>query len=538
MIGCLYTDNQERCKICDHFLLDEKTGVCNTAVKCSIANCLSCSYTDDGLFMCGMCSEGYHLSTNTFTGEFSCVETTHNNEGCAELINNKCKKCSYGYYFDFRFENEVKCVRNGELYIAKYKPTTYSCVYGNDLFCTSCGINGCDECYISYPNEYGLCTTPEIFIYACEVYSGSKECKRCFKGYYLHENKCKKSESSFCMYSIDEKKCDQCQGYLLGLDGICHSNDPKYECEDINCLSCIENNLDVHNSSQSCQLCKDGFVLEIETNNCIKMVYATIGCITSFGESCTRCLPMHFIDPSKKNNTVGCTYTNIYNYTEQNNFKGSIVDYTNYHKFCAFYYLNGGCRGCWESVVNSIFGCSPAHVFIEKCVKYSDNHTCSKCADYFYLAQNNCLPITLDKCVSQRDSTHCELCKNELPNEMGECDSSLVPTIPNCSISQKLPNPDEICYECDPGFLITQTYDIFKKLVFVCAPDKVENQYCGRLHYNKCLHCKYGSYMINWDENPKCREQHVYKVQQKKILNLIINATLGISIILILQVMI
>lgn len=170
--GSFFDEKKNLCQLVDPLCktFDPKNG-----------SCLSCypAFTLNG----ARCLEDLYFSSQ--------------NPNCAEFQDNKCIKCSSGFYFN---KDQI-------------------CTAFNPLCQTSNTTNGdCLSCFIGFTIRGGTCvvdTTSTSF--NCAEFSSSGVCKKCSTGYYFDSNnKCQISNPLCKFFDQSNGKCTECYiGFIL-----------------------------------------------------------------------------------------------------------------------------------------------------------------------------------------------------------------------------------------------------------------------------------------------------------------------------------
>ena len=405
LVHCKETLDGKKCDSCLFSYYLSKDGQCT--------NTLMCQETSKG--KCTKCINQFYLSEdNCCTTEEKCQY----GEGSTAL----CDYCYSGYYLD---KKDNKCKLQNEEEFKHCEVYDNGCIEceldyfkGEDLKCTK--IKNCYESFNEkclqckdgyYLGKDNKCSPVEHCIYSGNLY----ECDECEDGFYFSVNNktCLPSEENFqnCKVAIyDKSKCGQCKDnyYLNKTDYLCYDNTYEnnnfYKCEytDYNgekcdkCISgyhltsedgrCIKtNNCKYSNNENECNVCDDGYCLDVKNQQCVDNDYLENGEINIFiacnrtnseGDKCELCLDGYEIDKN-----------------------GFCID----SERCEEKGDNGVCLKCKEdtSVINGyycaneIYGCLKTIIVgCKQCNDFNNLYACTECEKGYYLNdEKRCIRI-------------------------------------------------------------------------------------------------------------------------------------------------
>ena len=319
----------------------------NQCLKCDNKNCINC---DGNQKICQKCKEGYNLISGVCTKKSDTWCKSYNSKG-------KCSECFGGTYLEnsecieCNIDDCSNCLND-----SKENSRCTNCFPGFGLEnekCKNCKILGCENCLnnkcIDCENTYiknneGKCTKCEDeidYCKECEFKNNNIQCKSCYKGYILVENKCQRCDYFQCFECKRENGKNICLSCLpgneLNSDGQCKS------CEN-NCFECKYNK----DNSQECLFCKNGYYMD-KNKKCNKC-----------SDGCEKC--------SIESGTEKCDLCSIINHYMDS---------------------NGKCQKC----NNAIEGC-------ERCNSDKNNKViCTKCGNNYALKNGECKKCLIDNCA-------------------------------------------------------------------------------------------------------------------------------------------
>lgn len=121
-----------------------------------------------------------------------------------------------------------------------------------DERCIRCGGDTCLECLDSYPNNSGLCISPQKKIENCLVYLDEENCEECKFGYKITNGACVTIQLANCVKEDFNGNCLICNKGFKSENGACFEEN----CEITNCGLCRD-----FGKKEICVLCHENFVL-------------------------------------------------------------------------------------------------------------------------------------------------------------------------------------------------------------------------------------------------------------------------------------
>ena len=160
-----------------------------------------------------------------------------------------------------------------------------TCENGLDPFCSKCDHENskCLICWHSFSDSKN-CIEPTTKVEHCIQYSADGKCSKCKDFYFIFKEQCIEISISQCRQTDleEDTSCILCEE-LVTSDGRC---DPTQSCSNENCRSCL-----MTDAGESCLVCKEGFLKEVEdVNGCVKVSESSEGCFSVDKEGkCSDC---------------------------------------------------------------------------------------------------------------------------------------------------------------------------------------------------------------------------------------------------------
>jgi hypothetical protein len=539
---CEIADSDTTCLKCkDSFHLSTN----GSTVKCLRSPSYYCekefsgkdSYFDTG---CNTCLGQFYSVVLPFSSMNLCMENPEFlNSSCLVLDSDgTCFECKNGLY---RVEGKISCVPgtisecqvykdNGDCHscIPGYILDTNKCVQGHIPGCISyLNLNECQECQ-SNMNLYKL-NGSTICVDTSQIFSDCSlvqidntltppraSCQRCINQSFLHsispvhlcipfelDPLCKifdTSTPSLCLECIFSSYLITSLESISGKKCIPRKNQPIYKCQK-------------YKSDQDlCELCDDGFFLDVEGNSCLPLHYQIPKCL--FYENDTRCFicksghvykddqcqtvttPISnckyqlieseclICDTSfiLSDDKTSCDSIDLSNESHKklvcdrilrdSNLSGANLRirlltnscFLNLQPNCFSYDSDGNCLYCEQNFFMDNFGnCSPVTSSIPNCQFYSSPNACSICSKGFFMSENgqHCLrgsfPKSFDltsRCNQIKTKDNCVLCA---PGYQIDPTTSLCSRIIIDSKCQVI-DYDGTCLVCASGYQMNSEY--------------------------------------------------------------------------------
>ena len=464
--GCSNTENCEisyrgeciKCKD-DYILIGEgniqNIKMCKSLYSGDLKNCEKINKSG----VCEECKKGYYLNS----GDKKCTST----ENCNESIFEVCSKCNNGFYLDKKeskcknqtgiFENCKESLDGKSCYLCEenyYFDEEGTCIEFN--YCLKVKNEKCVKCskgYFLNHNGTEYCISTE------NCNNGDKDigiCIDCIENYYLDYNdgKCKSNQENndfkYCKIA-DNNICIECSElYELGKDNKC--TDTSFCAESYNgtCLSCIDNYYLSFNHKCSdmehckyyyiytCLECDDDYYYDTKNNSC-KMAEdvfknCKIGFSSFFCQVCKKDFYYNQTDHlcySNKNynNFYKCSKTDLSAEYCDECIEGYFLGYKD--RKCSFIdncALSENGNKCLECDSNYCFDIkkrkcifndkiiSEEEKFYYRCNMTNDNgDRCAICDEGFILSENG-LCVDDKNCIEKDENGQCKKCKSDEEN--------------------------------------------------------------------------------------------------------------------------
>uniref|UniRef100_A0A6J0TBE0 Proprotein convertase subtilisin/kexin type 5 isoform X2 n=1 Tax=Pogona vitticeps TaxID=103695 RepID=A0A6J0TBE0_9SAUR len=479
-----------------------------TCKRCD-ASCFGCS--GPGEKNCTSCPNGYILDTGLCVVGLVCKDGEYvDSLGHCQFCDASCSKCTGSASTDCtacastRFLDDGLCVLQcpkgkygfqGQCYPCH--PTCMECSGRKPTQCTACGkdnmlhIGEClESCPLGhYPSEEDRMCKP-CFEH-CEVCLDQTKCERCFEGYYLAGNICKKHEckkgevesldSEECVpcadgclsCSLDDPRiCTSCLHNYYMYNQQCYRSCPQNTYNDENSLLCIACQPDCRSCDKyECYWCKAGFFLLDGkcVNDCGAGFYSD--------EVTEECEPCHRT----------CKTCTGFKYNDCTSCRGILQ------------LLHGKCMNpkrkqvngkFWNATTNELQSCDPP---CKTCEKAAD--ACTSCPKERFLFAESCVHVCPRATFGNVRTRQCENCADDCE----ECTSAN-----HCL--RCLPDSDMPLYlyrgkclqECPTGFFAEDG---------IC---RMCSQPCSTCEGNatRCLSCKHPFLLEEGECKPTCSEGH------------------------------
>lgn len=362
-------------------------------------------------------------------------------------------------------ENEIK----------KYTKYCTKCNEEVHDFCKFCDRpDYCSECYAGYVSDKnGKCVKCENTCLECNK-DNLNSCTKCFNGYGLIGEECKKCKINECLNcdgNIDV--CQKCKlGYIL-YNGICTPF--SFNCHNyiFNCADCDDNE---EERTIMCKRCIEGYILiDNRCEVCDNSRYCKKCEMENGIKKCLSCFPGNgLINGQCQKCEDGCDECSFDQDGNQECFS------------CTIKYLNGEsyymdenkkCKKCPD-------GC-------EKCVLDSGKINCLECNILTNYMDSNgeCQKCneTIEGCqqcdYNENKRLTCKKCKDKYTLKNGECK---ICQIDNCQLCE-IDNNQEICLNCvDKNninsfkMFLSEQYGLKDGKCFECGSDNCKNCFSNK----------------------------------------------------------
>ncbi|CAM4558064.1 unnamed protein product [Lepidochelys olivacea] len=418
-----------------------------TCKRCD-ASCLECSGQGDK--NCTTCPNGYILDTGVCVigtvckdGEYAervdrCLFCAASCSKCTGPTQNDCVGCAITRFFDDG-QCVLQCPKgkfefNNQCHLCHH--TCRACSGSEPNKCTACGTDKrgkkrflyMGECRESCPRGYYHSEKNSACLSClehCEMCLDSTQCNRCFKGYYLSDNRCLKHEcregevedpnSEDCIpcadgcrscWLGDPRICTACIHNYYMYKQHCYKNCPENTYNDestLQCIECDENCISCDN--YECYWCKKGFYLL--DGECVNDCRAGFYSDEDFAEceechrTCATCDGLNFDDCTSCKQNLQLLHGKCVNP------KNMVVEgkFWNDSKK-KFQRCDSSCRTC-DGADNVCTSCPEGRFLLaETCV-----HTCPR-GTFGDLKSWKCENCT-DDCENCSDPRHCMKCQSQ-----------------------------------------------------------------------------------------------------------------------------
>ena len=148
------------------------------------------------------------------------------------------------------------------------------------------------------------------------------------------------------------------------------------------------------------------------------------------------------------------------------------------------------CSSCHDSYPDANGVCKEPDTKVENCEHYSSATACADCGKGYYLKDNKCMKIDIDKClaVNTTDTTKCIACDNGKKPNAGKCDGDTACSAENCSICTS-----DFCVECKDGYVLSTSLKCEKSDLEGClllGTDTATCTVCEHGYYDSGTVCK------------------------------------------------
>ena len=451
------------CQICSNFsLYPDQNGGCSLSKHCSISK--------DGI--CLICENGFYLSDDNHCSKINfCLKTDKTNSNC--LI------CKPGFILTTKGECSfsenclranpktglcIECIPNYYYNLDNYE--CYSNIENDKFhFCLKALNNKCLECIPSY--YLGLdekCVNTKN----CKI-SKKGICTNCTSGYHLSilDTKCVEAEN--CLYANANMTCEECKEnhFYDKSRGQCILRDDKNS----NLINCK-----IVSSKNDCYRCNKDHYLNMTDLSCYKNTEINnkfFKCAKTDNKvlNCEQCVDKYYLGSKNKkcSEIYGCAlYEDNQCVSCEENFCHDLKSDL-----------------CYPKDVNAYINNKDYNKFCINCKETNDEGTsCNICDDGFIVGENgacintfNCDEAFGGKCLKCKDN-YC-LNKNNI------CNTTEINNCLKCEKEDIYHNPNKICTECNPGFVLNEN-NICLKCGYGCK--KCSNE-------NICLECFDGYYL-------------------------------------------
>ena len=404
----------------------------NPSISTCAAGCLKCNASDECIFS---------DATNFYRLDGATAEQVSVPNCISVNMRGECLSCKEDYYLD---TSTNKCV------LVPENSLIDDCI----LYSSA---NSCFSCESGFFLTQNICASIENTIANCDVYADATTCRKCRAGYLLYFDSlsCVPAPSTPNCSNYSFVKCKECNsGYVLSSNDYLNTflrvsttmerNNlalyvqdivngptlaPEIPCEIASTNNCSE----FDQNKNKCLVCNEGYFIT-EDNFCIQFPNEPInGCLHySSTTTCAECIS-------------------------------------------GFYFKSGICTeiGTDES--------------IDHCQEYngkSNAVTCIKCADEYYLDNNNCKERVKSKTGAIADcattnitADNCQACTSNfiLTTDDLEC----VPRISNCISYEPISSGQRpICTACNSGYYIEETTETVEGntvTTYQCRSGNIDN---------------------------------------------------------------
>lgn len=383
-------------------------GKCELLEYC--ATIKTSSGTNGAVYSCTKCAGGYVLGSDG-----KCTKGTF--ENCLEYDNNgKCQKCL-----------NDNAIMNGKC--------TNKCPIQHCKHCYPQSTSDCKECEEGYQWEEDKKTFNDIcFKLPDNCKSGYREngtvkCTGCIDGYGFNQ-------SEVCV-----KRGEGCVGHGVYAPSCIVSSGckPGYYLEGDKCVPAIEHCMR-HTSKDKCQICENGYYLDISNYKCLKCADHCKTCSSS-AEYCNECK-----DKSKVASSGKC-YTPI--------------------EGCQSYKTDGTCSSCATSYSLKNGKCETDGC---KTKDSTDTTKCVACIDGYYMA----VDYKCHKCDAKCDKG-CIHTANSCINELTDCFQS---------------NKEGQCIKCESGYKLENGKCVRSSTTTATAPKNDKYECYSKAFDGKCTICR------------------------------------------------
>ena len=157
-------------------------------------------------------------------------------------------------------------------------------------------------------------------------------------------------------------------------------------------------------------------------------------------------------------------------------------------KFCAMC-DNSNCILCYHSFPKD-GACTAPTTQIENCLQYSEESTCSKCKEQYFLNDNKCTRGTIDWCLHYESEKSCSACDTILLKDDKTCDFTTICSQKGCLSCENKESVQQ-CIQCQKGYI--------KKLQansdFLCEAESDTTKGVAVQNESGSSECKYGHYV-------------------------------------------
>ena len=158
----------------------------------------------------------------------------------------------------------------------------------------------------------------------------------------------------------------------------------------------------------------------------------------------------------------------------------------------------GSCEGnsciyCYDSYISPAGVCELPTTKIPNCLTYESSDKCRECVFGYYLNNNTCNKIEIDKCVrtAPKKPNECIICSDNILAINGVCNDNNKCTIDNCKYCT-IDDDIELCAMCEKNYSAHVAND-----TAICKKDEENIKNCLTLNFDndsRCLLCKAGYY--------------------------------------------
>lgn len=383
-----YFESFGSCSMCSLDCYD-----CDNSTACTI--CKTNAIGPDTNGQC-LCENGYGKNSTTGDCNF-CIE--NHCDHCQDN-NSQCSQCQDGYYLS----NNL-CL--------PCDPSCSTCF--NDISCISCKDNFTFYNDLCRCNQgYGLDSNYDCQLCngACyECYSNNNICETCYDGFYIDTESCNICNET-CLLCLNNESCISCKENSHIFENYCECDSNYGRDLDTNCSPCEENCEYCALNNTVCNLCYDGFYLEL--GKCMKCQNSCADCETS-SSLCTKCLEHAFLT----NDSV-CECEKGYGL---DTLEGVCKECDKKCEFCTGNYIE--CEICHIG-----FGLVPEDMTCQACMTgckecFENSSQCTQCSENYYFDQNNLCQTCNNTCKECSSQSTCESCWDNAELNNGICTCKL-----------------------------------------------------------------------------------------------------------------
>eukprot|EP00702_Spironucleus_salmonicida_P001572 EST42863.1 Cysteine-rich membrane protein 2 [Spironucleus salmonicida] len=406
------------------------------------------------------CPEGTVCPTADKTNPQMCQACEiFNCRKCQSYSRGKCQACRYGYYLE---SNTCKACKEN---------------------CENCGSRGCFNCIPGYLVKDGQCVK---CVQDCNICFGEWACKECNQGFFKDRFYNCQPCAPGCSECTSKWSCSRCLPDHNFINKVCQKCPENcINCEDNKCYECVDGYRAIKDvclpcpesckkcsSHQECQICKDGYLLDMKSNTCTLCKANCRAC--SSKDVCGLCKDHHDLVggecvPSECNTNNLCGPT----------------------QFCDAKSTGSTCVNCME-------GCDSCKT-LEVCSRCSTGYLkqddrCLKCAPN---CQQCSVVDTCNQCLTGYRFTNDQQCvKDQCENKRGCSQGKSCKELDSGNICIQCPDLCKVCSDTD-----TCT-ECLKYARFTLDKKCVEDQCQQNISQFAGFYCKVQDNGNSWEQCP------------------------------------